>query len=173
MRVMQFAEKPWIIVNQPIRSKPLIPDHATLCAPFVRTVVLDTNVVLDLWLFHDPHADALRSALAQRQLQALVTVHMLDELADVLGRPFARGWPSQPADVLPALLAVAKQVPAPMPLPRQVPRCTDPDDQKFIDLAWCWPARWLISRDRAVLRVARVAHPHGLQISTPANWSGG
>ena len=35
--------------------------------------------------------------------------------------------------------------------------CSDPDDQKFIDLAWAWPARVLFSRDRAVLKLARAA----------------
>ena len=49
-------------------------------------------------------------------------------------------------------------------------RCTDADDQKFIDLAIEHRARWLVSRDRAVLKLARRAAPLGLGIVTPARW---
>ena len=43
-------------------------------------------------------------------------------------------------------------------------RCTDADDQKFIDLALHFGAAALLSRDRAVLRLARRAATLGLSI---------
>ena len=43
-------------------------------------------------------------------------------------------------------------------------RCTDPDDQKFIDLALHCGAQWLLSHDRAVLKVADQARRRGLLI---------
>jgi predicted nucleic acid-binding protein len=49
-------------------------------------------------------------------------------------------------------------------------RCTDADDQKFIDLACAAPARWLVSRDRAVLKLRRRAATDGLVIVTPDGW---
>ena len=49
-------------------------------------------------------------------------------------------------------------------------RCTDADDQKFIDLALGARAVALLSADRAVLRLARRASPFGLVISTVAGW---
>jgi predicted nucleic acid-binding protein len=49
-------------------------------------------------------------------------------------------------------------------------RCTDPDDQKFIDAAIV-SAQWLISRDRAVLKLARRAAALGLRIVTPERWA--
>ncbi|MBX3622048.1 MAG: PIN domain-containing protein [Rhizobacter sp.] len=49
-------------------------------------------------------------------------------------------------------------------------RCTDPDDQKFIDLAVA-NARWLVSRDRAVLKLARRAALFGLQVVSPDRWT--
>jgi predicted nucleic acid-binding protein len=49
-------------------------------------------------------------------------------------------------------------------------RCTDPDDQMFVDLALEAGARWLVSRDRAVLRLARPALPLGLAIVAPERW---
>jgi predicted nucleic acid-binding protein len=50
-------------------------------------------------------------------------------------------------------------------------RCTDPDDQMFVDLAHAAGARWLVSRDRAVLRLARRAAAFGIAITAPEGWS--
>ena len=49
-------------------------------------------------------------------------------------------------------------------------RCTDADDQKFIDLALGARAVALLSADRAVLRLARRAAAFGLVITTVAGW---
>lgn len=133
-------------------------------------VVLDTNVVLDLWLFGDTRAQPLQQALQDGQLTALVTAPMLAELADVLSRPFVTDWPVAPSQVLATLQTISRLVEPPAPSP-PAPRCTDGDDQKFIDLAWAWPASVLFSRDRAVLKLARAALRHGLQITTPERWA--
>ncbi len=133
--------------------------------------VLDTNVVLDLWLFGDMRAIPLRQALQAGRLQALVTTAMQAELADVLQRPFAQGWPAPATPVLTALRACSRDVEALAQQAPPPPRCTDPDDQKFIDLAWSWPVTWLLSRDRAVLKLARPARLRGLQIVTPEAWA--
>jgi predicted nucleic acid-binding protein len=51
-------------------------------------------------------------------------------------------------------------------------RCTDTDDQKFIDLALAHGARWLLSRDRAVLKLGRRTRVLGLEVLTPEIWLG-
>jgi predicted nucleic acid-binding protein len=48
--------------------------------------------------------------------------------------------------------------------------CRDPDDQMFLDLALAAGARWLVSRDRALLHLRRRAQSHGLAIVTPEQW---
>lgn len=134
-------------------------------------VVLDTNVVLDLWLFTDPRTALLRNALQCGRVRALVTEPILAELSHVLQRPFVQPWGVSVQGVLADLLACSQQV---LPPPRQAPlppRCSDEDDQKFIDLAWGWPAAWLLSRDRAVLKLARAARSRGLRIDTPEAWA--
>jgi predicted nucleic acid-binding protein len=50
--------------------------------------------------------------------------------------------------------------------------CTDPDDQVFIDLALVAGARWLVTQDRALLRLARRAALRGVVIVPPARWPG-
>jgi predicted nucleic acid-binding protein len=36
-----------------------------------------------------------------------------------------------------------------------LPRCEDPDDQKFLELAWHARASHLVTRDKALLKLAR------------------
>ena len=50
-------------------------------------VVIDTNRVLDLWLFDDPRVDALRDAIARGGARWLAQPAMREELARVLGYP--------------------------------------------------------------------------------------
>lgn len=49
-------------------------------------------------------------------------------------------------------------------------RCSDPDDQKFIDLAVARRVHALLTRDHAVLRIASRARRLGVLIATPEAW---
>ena len=52
-----------------------------------------------------------------------------------------------------------------------LPRCDDPDDQKFIELAAACGAKWLVSRDLAVLALRKRTAQAGLfWILTPEQW---
>ena len=134
-------------------------------------MVLDTNVVLDWLFFRDPSCRGLDEALRAGTVRWVGTAAMLDELEHVLTRePFSlqpeRGAALQ--SEAGAMMARLDDAPG---APGQAARCTDPDDQKFIDLVFHLgaPAQ-LISRDRAVLRLARVAERHGVQIVAMAHW---
>jgi predicted nucleic acid-binding protein len=143
-----------------------------LCAP---PCVLDTNVVLDWLVFEEPSGLALGAAIMQEELRWLVTPPMQAELVEVLARlrshPPLQRWQSRERPALAMLAAWAQPTPAPAPLPphRQA-RCSDPDDQIFIDLAVAHGAPWLFTRDRAVLRLARRLHAWGVAVVTPARW---
>ena len=50
-----------------------------------------------------------------------------------------------------------------------LPKCRDRDDQKFLELAHAAKADWLVSKDRAVLKLAkRTARDFGFRIAQPA-----
>ena len=123
-------------------------------------VVLDTNIVLDLWLYKDPATPNLLAALAQQKVTWLATQIMRDELERVLAYPHIvkRLTFSQigAADVLAQFDAYAKLMPV---AARAMYVCKDVDDQKFIDLAVAHTAQ-LVSKDKAVLtmrnRLARL-----------------
>jgi predicted nucleic acid-binding protein len=139
--------------------------------PTVPAVVLDTNVVLDWFVFRNPEGRPLFDAIEGRQVRWLVTEPMRDELAHVLGRGVVNAWTTDFDPLWESWRRLSE-----MTLPEQPQgdatrlRCTDPDDQKFIDLA-VTRARWLVSRDRAVLKLAKRAGRLGVQVLPPARWT--
>jgi predicted nucleic acid-binding protein len=124
------------------------------------TLILDTNIVLDLFVYNDPRQATLDKALRAGGLQWLATPAMRDELARVLDYPQVakrRLASGQSADaVLAQMDLLAKFVDA---TPKAPYTCKDPDDQIFIDLA-CQHQCMLLSKDKAVLamksRLARL-----------------
>ncbi len=132
-------------------------------------IVIDTNVVLDWLLFDDPSVRGLADAVQTCRVDWIATADMRDELAHVLGRGLAAQRGARAEAVLAAFDARVRSVPRPQPLAPGW-RCSDPDDQKFVDLARDAGARWLLSRDRAVLKLARRARACGWQILAPSAW---
>ena len=118
-------------------------------------IVLDTNIVLDAFLFHDPAAQPLKEALASHQFQWISTQPMRDELERVLAYAQIAArlgfYGLAAADVLGIFdrLSVRVDVPAKAPI-----TCKDPDDQKFVDLAVTNRAI-LLSKDLAVLALTK------------------
>lgn len=134
--------------------------------------VLDTNVVLDWLLFGNPQCAALQQALTSAALRWVATAEMRDELTHVLGRGHLDRWQPDLALLGSQWANYCVEVPVPPPASFATRlRCTDTDDQKFIDLALACGARWLLSRDRAVLKLARKAQARGLTIQTPGAWA--
>lgn len=131
--------------------------------------VLDTNVLLDLWLFRDPVVEPLRAALAAGVLQAFRSPATDAEFAEVLGRPelFSIA-PERQTLLLGAWQAAATPAEATQSAPWV---CRDPLDQKFLDLAVSVRAGWLITKDRDLLKLARKARREGLLIATPERWA--
>lgn len=114
-------------------------------------VILDTNIVLDAFVFNDPATQPLKQALASRTVLWLATQPMRNELERVLSYPkiMVRLALHQIA-ALDVLAQFDAQVQLVDSAPRASVICRDPDDQKFIDLAVAHRSR-LLSKDRAVL----------------------
>lgn len=116
-------------------------------------VVLDTNIVLDCFVFDDPAARAIVAAIESGRLTALTRADCLDELARVLDYPKLARYATRPA-ALERYRALACSFSGP-PAVRALPRCKDPDDQKFLELARDAKADYLVSKDKRVLELAR------------------
>ncbi|MEY4726724.1 MAG: tRNA(fMet)-specific endonuclease VapC [Pseudomonadota bacterium] len=123
-------------------------------------VVLDTNIVLDVWLYQDPATPALLEALEHKTVQWVATQVMRDELERVLAYTHIASrlafGQRKAQDILAQFDAHAHLMPT---APKCQFVCKDGDDQKFIDLAAQHQTQ-LISKDKAVLtmrnRMARL-----------------
>ncbi len=119
------------------------------------SVVLDTNVALDLLVFADPCVLPLQSALHDGSLCWIATLAMRQELERVLAYPriarYLTGTERTAVQVLARFDAMAQIHERPL---RASVHCSDRDDQIFIDLALAHAAR-LLSKDAAVLALRK------------------
>jgi len=120
-------------------------------------LVLDTNVVMDLFHFQAPPLTRLAAAIAHMQVICLANEHTLAELERVTGYPQFRLDTVGRNHLLQRYLACLTIMPIPADdahLP-PLPKCRDRDDQMFLVLAQYARADVLISRDNLVLKLAR------------------
>ena len=131
-------------------------------------VVLDTNVLLSLFVFADSRYAAMRAAIVGGSWLALTDARCLGEFRRVLAYEMFGLDAAAQAAAYGAWAALA-QVPPPAPAePVVLPPCKDPDDQKFLELARDGGAQLLVTSDKALLRLARRKRlAHLFRILTP------
>lgn len=116
-------------------------------------VVHDTNVAVSALLFRAGQLGWLREAWTAARVVPLISQASVAELMRVLTYPkFALG-----ADEAKGLLAhylEHAEVVSPVKPRGRVPSCRDPDDQKFIALAWAAGADALVTGDADLLVLA-------------------
>jgi predicted nucleic acid-binding protein len=122
-------------------------------------LVLDTQVWLDWLAFDDPSVAPLKAAVAAGRAEIYIDTACEAELERVLGYPIRKRVPEEAAQA--TRLAEARRI-ARRPARRtsdaeraSLPRCADPDDQKFLELALDARADMLLTKDRALLELAR------------------
>ena len=139
-------------------------------------LILDTNIILDLFVFNDPdlasRKPALLAGLENKQLNWIATTDMRIELERVLTYPKITPrmtfYQVTADDVLAKFDQLATLVD---PAPKAKWICKDPDDQRFIDLAVQHKAT-LLSKDQAVLSMAKRMTALGAAArAAPRNWS--
>lgn len=127
-------------------------------------VVLDTHVLLDLWVFADAAARPLLDALRAGVWTGLRCVDTDAEFAAVMARS---RFGLSAADRR-GRLCEWHRLSVPVPQLRAAPwSCRDPHDQKFLDLAFSAAAGLLLTRDRALLALASRTRATGLTICRP------
>jgi len=113
--------------------------------------VIDTNIVLDLWLFEDPATIPLRAALQSGAISHLATASMRDELERVLTYPhLVKRMARSNIQAQDILIRFDEYLLAAEPAAKAACTCKDLDDQKFIDLAVAHAVP-LLSKDKAIL----------------------
>lgn len=121
-------------------------------------LVLDTNIIMDMLHFADRRTLPLQAAIGNGLLQCFTDTPCLAELERVTGYPeFGLDAAGRQA-----LLARYRQFvtvhDASGVENYPLPRCRDPDDQKFLVLGARCAADLLVTRDKLLLKLARHRH---------------
>lgn len=148
----------------------MIPKAVTMA---FQRVVLDTNVCLDLFMFQDSRWQVLHDALKHGEIEAVTSASCRMEFILVLGYAKMQLSVESQALLLKEFDQIIKLVDCPTEFATTtpLPRCKDGDDQKFLELAYISRADSLITKDKALLKLARKTIRSELfRIFTPEAW---
>ncbi len=133
-----------------------------------KLVVFDTNICLDFFVFRDPRYLCILEYLEQGLLRAYTSEDCRNEWLNVLNYPHL---PISEAQRPSAINAFDRYMKLDGPISYsalRLPNCSDKDDQKFLELALALRADYLVSKDKAVLKLGRrVAKLGAFKIVTP------
>lgn len=138
--------------------------------PVPKKVVIDTNVCLDLFVFNDPRWAKLVAAIERGDIEAVTRADCRDEYNIVLH------YRHLPLDDDSRPLAAARfdqliKVVAPPESGVKLPVCSDRADQKFLEIARDAQAEVLITKDKALLKLARRLAREGMfKVMLPEKW---
>ena len=118
-----------------------------------RRVVLDTNVAVSALVFREGRLDWLREAWAAGRVVPLVSAETVAELVRVLAYPKLKLSEEDTKDLLAHYMEHAEAVREAGAFVR-VPACRDPDDRKFLQLAYAAKADALVTGDEDLLTLA-------------------
>jgi putative PIN family toxin of toxin-antitoxin system len=121
-------------------------------------VVFDTNVLVSVLLYRDSALAYLPEAWTGRAVVPLSDQSVIDELSRILIELGARKFqlpPAQVQEIVARYVSIAEPIPATAATEGALPKCKDPDDQKFLELAQRGRADMLVTNDGALLGLAR------------------
>jgi len=122
-------------------------------------LVLDTHVWLDWLVFDDPGIVKIRNAVGTGRVEVYVDAVCEEELVRVMARGFAKRTldPQAQAACLAQCRRLAKRIDAAAPDAARagLPRCGDPDDQKFLEAALAARAQFLVTKDAQLLALKK------------------
>jgi len=131
-------------------------------------LVLDTNVLLSLWVFADSRYAQLLDLVRAGRLVALTGPDCLAEFERVLGYPEFGLEEAKQRRILADYAGCAQLVVDAESAVLVLPQCRDGDDQKFLELARDGRADCLVTNDKALLKLSRHRRLAGrFRIMTP------
>lgn len=139
-----------------------------------KRAVLDTNVCLDLFVFRDPRWTLLHTALKDGRMEAVTRDDCRKEWSIVLHYPHLKLDDAGRVACTTEFdsLIRCQSAPATTDELQKLPVCKDKDDQKFLEIARDARVDVLITKDKALLKLARKTRRDGLfAIMTPEAWT--
>ncbi len=127
-------------------------------------VILDTNILLDIFVFQDPATAPLREALFSGGIDAVRSDITLSEFADVLSRDKFKLTTQQRDEILAKWQSHSRAL-ANSEILSSPWKCKDRDDQIFLDLAYTLRPCYLLSKDLQVLKFRKRAAKESVVIA--------
>jgi putative PIN family toxin of toxin-antitoxin system len=121
-------------------------------------VVLDTNVLVSALLYQDGGLKWLHDAWKEGRVVPLTDQSVIDELRRILVPLGAKKFQldeSAVGEIVARYLGFTEAVPVDAEMDAPLPKCKDPDDQKFLELAQRGRSDVLVTSDGALLGLAR------------------
>ena len=119
-------------------------------------VVLDTNILLDLLYFKDPSIKSLQEGIETGLLEVWSCEAIFEEYTDVIGREQFKMSTEEQENLSQAFQKLHEGT-FTNPLKSAPFKCSDKDDQIFLDLALSLAPCILISKDKQVLKLKSAA----------------
>jgi uncharacterized protein len=120
-----------------------------------KRLVIDTNVLVSALVFRDSRHLPLRAAWQAGRVTPLLSVSTYRELKKVLCYPMFKLDDEQINAGIAHLGPFIEWVTIDRERIEALPKCSDRDDQKFLNVALCGQADALLSYDRALLKLRK------------------
>jgi putative PIN family toxin of toxin-antitoxin system len=130
-------------------------------------VVLDTNIIISALVFSSSQINWLREAWINKRILPVVDKACVEELMRALAYPKFRLSAEEIEILLGEYLPYTVTLEPGHKPARNIPKCKDPHDQKFLELAYTGNARFLVTGDKALLTLHRKTP---FKILTPAEF---
>lgn len=134
-------------------------------------IVLDTNIGLDIFVFKDPGCHEIHRALKDETVVAVTNDACREEWLRVLDYEHLQLDACSQARCAAEFDAIVSRIESPALSHVRLPACSDTDDQKFLELARDAKAHFLITKDKALLKLHKKVASSGLfRIIPPSKW---
>lgn len=127
-------------------------------------LIFDTNIILDILVFKNPDSCLLWDTILKGENSSFCSHDTLSELKVVLSRPIFNLPPKNQQLVVEEFLSHSRLVEIEANAPC---KCKDPEDQKFIGLAFTLAPSKLVTRDKKILKCAKKLRKHSVEIEIP------
>lgn len=120
-------------------------------------LVIDTNVLVSALIFKDSRHLPLRAAWTEKRFTPLLSIATYRELKRVLGYRMFAIDDDRIQEAIAAIGPFVEWVTIDEVKTATLPKCSDRDDQKFLDVALCGNADAILTYDKALLKLRRRA----------------
>ncbi len=132
-------------------------------------LVLDTNILLDVFVFGNPNGLRLWEIIRERKIKTCYGEDCLREFKAIIGQDRFAVPNERQSEILTEFTATAQMQPNPVDTPF---KCRDREDQKFLAVAYASVPSVLLTKDKMLLKLNKRAKKLGFRIMKTEDYLG-